>query len=184
MRTLLLIGCGLALASLSAAAAAVEAGSGFMRADVGRSQVNVEIEGLGSDDDDDRTLSLGGGYYFTPNFAAEGFYSKLYDYSEEGYAAKLTGMGFGLAARKNFGADNNGLYLSGRLGMFRASGDASAADLGSISGKSTKPYFGVGAGYDFNANFGAGVNYTRYRSDFDGLSVDARTLTVNLEVRF
>ncbi|GAA4856236.1 outer membrane beta-barrel protein [Luteimonas vadosa] len=185
MKALLTTSCALALASLSANALAVEGGTGFVRAAAGHSTVDVDVDGFGSDKDDDRTLQLGGGYYFTPNVAIEGFYANLYDYSEDGYSAKLTGLGLGVVARKNFGADNNGFYIAGRLGAFRSKGDASATGVGSASGNSVKPYFGVGIGYDFSSNFGLGLDYTSFRSDFDDeISVDARTLTFNAELRF
>lgn len=156
----------------------------FIGAEWGGSQVEIEVEGLGSDSDDDHSLVFRGGYFFTPNFAAEVFHANLYDYSEEGYSGELDGLGLGVLARKNFGADNNGFYVQGRVGMFRSSVDISMEDVGSASDKSTKPYVGVGVGYDFTRNFGLGVNYTRYRADFDGVSLDTNSLTAGVEFRF
>lgn len=34
---------------------------------------------------------------------------------------------------------------------------------------SAKPYFGVGAGYDFNEKFGLSVNYDRLKGGDDGV---------------
>lgn len=164
-------------------ALAAERGA-FIGAEWGGSQIEIDVEDVGSDGDDDHSMVFRGGYYFTPNIAAEAFHSNLYDYSEEGYSGELDGMGVGLVARKNFGADNNGFYVQGRAGMFRASVDISMDDVGSARDKSTKPYLGVGLGYDFNRNFGLGVNYTRYRADFDGISLDSNTLTAGIEFRF
>lgn len=184
MKKVLSLALALAFAGVSTGAMAVEGGTPFIGGEFGYSSVDVEFDGLGSDSDDDRTMAVRGGYYFTPNFAIEGFYTNLYDYSETGYSAELKGWGLGLVARKNFGADGNGFYIAGKAGVFRADGDASEAGIGSISGSSTKPYFGVGLGYDFNDNVGLGLNYTVYNADFDDLSVDSRTLTASVELRF
>lgn len=178
------LACALLLAGMSTSAFAVEAGSGFIGGEFGYNAVDVDLDGFGSDSDDDRTMAIRGGYYFTPNIAVEGFYTDLYDYSEEGYSAELDGWGLGLVARKNFGADANGFYIAGRLGVFRADGDASEDGIGSIGGSSTKPYFGAGFGYDFNENVGIGLTYTVYNADFDDLSVDSQALTAGIEVRF
>lgn len=184
MQSVLKAGLALALLSLAGTAAAVESGSPFVRAELARSVVDVDVEGLGSDTDDDRAFLIGGGYYFTPNIAVEAFHTSLYDYSEEGYSADLKGVGVGVVLRKNFGADANGFYVAGRLGAFRARGSAEAEDVGSIDGNSTKPYAGIALGYDFNEHVGAGVAYSMYRSDFDDLTVKARTLGLQVEVRF
>ena len=172
------------LGMASSGAMAVEAGSGFVAGEFGYSQVDVDLDGVGSDQDDDRMFAVRGGWWFTPNLAVEGFYTNLYDYSETGYSAELDGWGLGLVARKNFGADDNGFYLQGRAGIFRADGRAEEVGFVDISGNSTKPYFGVGLGYDFSRNVGLGLNYTVYRADFDDLSVDSRTLSAVLELRF
>ena len=156
----------------------------FVGVNWGGTRVDVDLEGVGSDSDTDHAFVVRGGYYFTPNIGVEAFHANLYDYSEEGYAAELDGNGIGVVARKNFGADGNGLYIQGRAGMFRADGAASEDGVGSVSGESTNPYFGLGVGYDFNRNFGLGLGYTRYTGDFDDLSVDASTVTANLEFRF
>jgi hypothetical protein len=159
------------LAGLSTNAMAAELNGGFIRGEVGRS--NVDVDGL--DTDNDTSLLLGGGYYFNKNFAVEGFWANLYDDND----ASLHGLGLGVVGKTNFQNDDTGFYLSGRLGMLRARGEIDGDDA-----TSTKPYFGVGAGYDFNENVGLGVNYTRFTGDFEGLDVDANTIAAALEFRF
>lgn len=164
-------------------AAAADRGA-FVGAEWGGSQVEVDVAGLGSDSDDDHSIIIRGGYYFTPNFAVEAFHADLYDYSEPGFSGEFHGMGAGLVARRNFGADGNGFYIQGRAGLFRGEVELSESGVGSASDKSSDAYFGVGLGYDFNERFGLGLNFTRYQADFSGVSVDSDTLSAGVEFRF
>ena len=85
-----------------------------------------------------------------------GFYSQLYSTSIsdafDTYHVKLHGVGIGLAAKKNFGGAHKGFFVGGRAGIARG---VTTAELdGSVEeaeASSAKPYFGVGAGYDFNS---------------------------------
>lgn len=176
--------CALMLSGASTAAFAVEGGQWFVGGEFGESEVDVELPGVGSADDSDQATSLRGGYHFTPNLAMEVFYSQMYDYSEAGYSADFEGWGVGLVAKKNFGEDGNGFFIEGRGGLLRAEGEISEAGVGSVSGSSSEPYYGVGLGYDFSSAWGLGVRYTAYNGDFDGLEVDAKTVTAAIEFRF
>jgi hypothetical protein len=167
----LILAAGLIVAGLSTNAMAAELSGGFVRGDVGRT--NVDVDGF---DDNDTALLFGGGYYFNNNFAVEGFYSNLYDDND----AELSALGLGIVGKTNFGNDNQGFYVDGRLGLARMRGEID----GFGDDTSTDPYFGVGFGYDFNENFGAGIKYTRYNADFDGLDTDANTLSASVEFRF
>jgi hypothetical protein len=166
----LILAAGLLAAGLSTNAMASDLTGGFIRGDVGRT--NVDVDGF---DDNDTGLLFGGGYYFNENFAVEGFYTNLYDDSD----VSLHGLGLGLVGKKSFGTDGEGFYIDGRAGIARMKGEA-----GSVDETSTDPYFGVGFGYDFNQNFGAGIKYTRFTGDFDGADVDANSLTASIEFRF
>lgn len=151
-------------------ASAAELSGGYVRGELGNSDVDV-----GGDSDDDNTMGIGAGWWFNKNFAVEGSWNNLYDSN----GAELSGFGLGLVGKTTV-ADGKGFYANGRVGMFRAKGEISG--LGSET--STNLYYGVGAGYDFNENFGVGLNYTRYNADFDGLDVDASTITGSIELRF
>ena len=187
MKKYLMVVAGLALAGLSTPVLAD--GAGFVRVEAGRSDVEVSAEGFGSDSDKDTTWGVRGGYWFNQNFAVEGFYSQVYSTSiDDGfdtYHVKLHAVGVGLAAKKNFGGNHTGFFIGGRAGIARGvitvdvDGDVEEAEA-----SSAKPYFGVGAGYDFNEKFGISVNYDRLKGDGDGLEVDADTLTLGLEARF
>ena len=162
MKKTLILSVALALAGLSTSAMAAE-GQGFVRGAIG--QTNVDVDGGGSDDD--TAFSVGGGYYFNANFAVEGAYSKLYD--KDGF--DLSSFGVGVVGKKNFGADNSGFFIDGRIGLERVKGEVPGA-----SDTSNKAYYGVGAGYDFSEQFGLSLNYTFHKADFGSLSLDADTV--------
>lgn len=183
----LVLASALVLAGLSTNAAAADS-SWFVRGEIGRSHVNVDLSGVGSDSDNDSTYSLRAGYWFNANFAVEGFYGNLYDKTlSDGVDtadAKLSALGLGLVAKKNFGADGNGFFIDGRAGITRGKLDLSVTGLGSDSATSTKPYIGAGVGYDFSKNFGLSLNYDHLKGSGDGLDVTANTLTLGAEYRF
>jgi hypothetical protein len=173
MKKILILSCALALAGLSTSAMAA-GGQGFARVEVGNTDVDVDVSGLGSGSDSDTSYSLRGGYYFTDNFAVEGSYNNLYD--QDG--GELSSFGVGVVGKKNFGANNSGFFIDGRLGFERVKGDLDGSDT------SNEAYYGVGAGYDFSEQLGLSLNYTFHKADLEGLSVDADTVSVAGEFRF
>ena len=185
MNKLVVLAGALALAGLSTSAMA---SGGFVRVEGGRSHNSVDVDGIGGASDNDTAYSVRGGYYFNDNIAVEGFYSRFLD---ESYAiedlgdadAKLSAIGLGVVGKKNFGADGTGFFISGRAGITRGRIEVSL-DGESGSDTSTKPYVGVGAGYDFNRNFGLSVNYDHHKGSGDGIDVTAKTWTLGLEYRF
>jgi hypothetical protein len=74
--------------------------------------------------------------------------------------------------------------LQNRAGLMRGKIDASLTDIGSGSDTSTKPYFGVGIGYDFSPKFGMSLNLDHQKGSGSDLSITARTITLGLEARF
>jgi len=188
MKKHLVLASALVLAGLSTAAAAADS-NWFVRGEAGRSNVNFDASGLGSDSDNDTSYSLRAGYWFNRNFAVEGFYSKLYDQdftyqTSNDTNVKLSAIGLGVVGKKNFGADGNGFFIDGRAGITRGKIDASIDGLGSDSATSTKAYFGAGVGYDFSRNFGLSLNYDHHKGSGDGLDITAKTLTLGAEYRF
>ena len=174
-KTLALTGA-IALATLSTSAFAEGA---FVRVEGGRSHLHAN----GSSDNDD-AWSVRGGYAFNPYFGLEGFYSNLYDKSDAGASAKVDGYGIGAVGKKNFGPDNTGFYIDGRAGLARNKTKVAVAGLGSESDTKTKPYYGVGAGYDFTRNFGMGLNYDWNRVEGFNVNGKVRTLALDAEYRF
>jgi hypothetical protein len=179
---------GLAFAGLFSAPAFAD-GSGFVRVEAGRSDVDLSVDEFGSASDKDTSWGVRGGYWFNANFALEGFYSRLYGTSVsdgfDTYDVKLHAVGVGLAAKKNFGGNHKGFFIGGRAGIAR--GVATAEVDGSVEeaeATSAKPYFGVSAGYDFNEKFGLSLNYDRLTGGGDGVDVTVKTMTLGLEARF
>ena len=136
-----------------------------------------------SADDTDTAYGLRVGHYFTPQFAVEGFYSILGDRSIEGVSYDMDAAGLGVVGKKNFGADNTGFFIAGRAGVQSVNTKLSAAGV-SLRDRSTKPYFGVGAGYDFDHNNGLSLNYDYNKGDLFNADVTAQTLTLGYEYRF
>lgn len=181
-----ILAIGLALASLSAPALA---GNGFIRAEAGRSDLDIKVDELGRGSDKDSTWGLRGGYWFNPGFAVEGFYSQVYSTSlDDGfdtYNAKLHGVGIGVVVKHNFGGDHQGLFIGGRAGVARGVATLDIdGDVEEAEASSAKPYFGVSAGYDFSERFGLSLNYDRLQADGDGLDVTVDTVTLGAELRF
>lgn len=179
-------------AGLLLAATGPAMASGFIRGEAGRSNISADVSGLGSDSDSDTTFSVRGGYNFNKNFGMEAFYSRFYDQSltiDDGFesvtiSGKLSGIGLGIVGKTNLSGEGKGFFLSGRAGIMRGKIEVSASGYGSASDTSVKPYFGVGAGYDFSEKFGMSLNIDHYKGSGSDVSLTARTVTLGLEARF
>lgn len=179
---------GLALAFSAAPAMA----GGFVRGELGRADIDVDVTDLGSEGETDTTYSIRGGYYFNSTFAVEGFYSQFYDESgvfDDGtgpvtVSGKLSGIGLGIVGKTHMGDDQTGWFFSGRVGVMRGKIEVSASGYGTESETSFKPYYGIGGGYDFSPKVGLSVNLDHYKGTGGGVSIAAMTGTVGLEVRF
>ncbi len=180
-KTLILAGA-LALASFSSAAMA---GQAFVRAEVGNSDTEMSF-GRYSASETDTSLVIGGGYWFTPNFAVEGHVGSLYNeylgYDEE---FDLVTVGAGVVGKKHFGNGATGFYVGGRVGIARMTAQVREDTFDVVEDEtSVKPYYGVFGGYDFNRNWGLSLNYDRRKANFDGIDVKVDTFSVGGEYRF
>lgn len=198
----------LAAASVSMPAMAGEGAGGFVRVEAGSNKLDVDTNIEVSGSDRDTGFGVRGGYFFNPSFAIEGFYSNYgeatggdwfyvgsvrYDFRT---TAKVTALGVGVVGKTNFGGDNTGFYLSGRTGIARAKTDASLSlsgsdgyrDGDSMSDTATKPYFGVGLGYDFSPNFGMSASYDWVKAELSkndiDVNSDVQSLALGAEFRF
>ena len=170
----------LALAGASSVAAAAD-DSWFVRGDLGSGKLHVNSFGS---TDSDTAGGISGGYYFTPNFAIEGRWQDYGKHSDGvGDSVKVDGWGLGVVGKYDFGPDNTGFYIDGRAGWARMHTKATAGGL-SASDNSSKGYIGVGAGYDFNRNFGIGLNYEYAGLSGFGFSGHTNAWTGSIEARF
>ena len=182
-KTLALAGA-LALAVLSPTALAA-GGQGYLRAELGSSDTEISFDGF-SESEDDTSFVFGGGYWFNANFAVEGhvgtLYNKVIGFDQE---LDLVTLGAGVAAKKNFGPNDTGFFIGGRAGIARLTAQVREDEFDVVEDEhSTKPYFGVNAGYDFNEAWGMSLNYDWRQADFDGVDVDVDTISVGGEWRF
>lgn len=176
----------LALAGMSSSAFA---GNVFIRGEAGQSDGTVRIDGYGSESDNDAAFSVRGGYWYTPNFAVEAFYTNAFDkhytVGANTLGLKATAIGAGIVGKKNFGPTaHEGAFIMGRVGLTRGQLDGSISGLGSDRASSTDPYVGVGVGYDFTPNFGMSLNYDYLKGSGDGIKITAKPLTLGAELRF
>lgn len=195
MRKILLPACVLATALLPMSAMANRADSGFVRVEAGSTDAELEFDGQ-SASDDDNSYSIRGGYYFSRNWAVEGFYSRYGESEyfagpESGASLELSGFGAGITGKKNFGDDGLGFYLGGRAGVVASKLDIEVSGVAGTTGESddsVDAYAGVSAGYDFSTSLGLGLSYDWFEAgpEIAGADVDltVQTLALGLEYRF
>jgi hypothetical protein len=76
-----------------------------------------------------------------------------------------------------------GAYVTAGLALHRWSVDRTAAGL-SYSGTSNKPGFAAGAGYNFNASFGAEVRFLSTKYSAGGTDFTANAIQAGVTLRF
>lgn len=197
--TLVALACTACLSGLAMPAYARD-GAVFLRGEIGNGR--TEFDFSNGRDHSDRVYAARMGYYFNPYFAVEAFYGELFD--GRVYENPLAGLsvdskidtaGIGVVGKKRFG-EARGFFVQGRGGAARYKGTGTVTVVSDTYGSAlthretyrtgdsnTGLYLGVGAGYDFSANVGVGVNYDLYRSGFDVIG-NTRALTAALEIRF
>lgn len=182
MKKILIASSTLALALLSTHA---HAGQGFIRGELGGSDLEARSSGF-RDSDSGTVATFGGGYWFNPNIAIEGHVGSLYNEDlGDDHEFDLVTMGVGVAAKKNFGPDGAGFFIGGRAGIARMTAQVREDTWDVVDDEhSTDPYYGVGVGYDFSGRWGLSLNYDRRKGDFSGIDVDVDSLTVGGEFRF
>lgn len=166
--------------AFAAAPAFAQDGTGFIRAEAGRTDLTVDgVEG------DDTGVNVRGGYFFNPNFGLEGFYANYGEDADGGARIKADGYGVGVIGKANFGeAAYTGFFINARAGVARNKLDVRVEGLGSVNDTDTNYYVGVGAGYDFNRNFGLSLNYDYQKPKVFDTRFKVETLTVGVEYRF
>lgn len=180
MKQTLLLTAVLAAASFAAPAFAAEGSAGFYRVEAGNS--NIEIDNT---DGNEVGYSLRGGYFFNANFGVEGFYTHLGRDSDDFASVEATAYGVGVIGKKNFGSDTHeGFFISGRAGISRIDLNVDIDGFGIVDDGANEPYYGIGAGYDFNEKMGVSINVDRFKSDLFDTDFQFTTTTAAFEYRF
>ena len=156
---------------------------GQSNADTDGGELDSTFRSLGftsssSMDDKDTGWKLFAGYQFNPYFAVEGGYVDLGEFSfsttvTAAPAGYTTGSLSGNVKTKNgFLVDAVGIWpatdkvsVFGKLGMYSIKTELSASGpSGSLTESSTDSdlHWGIGAGYDFNKNVGARLEWERF----------------------
>ncbi|MBD7988686.1 outer membrane beta-barrel protein [Luteimonas sp. Sa2BVA3] len=184
MNKMLILAAALA-ACASTPALAADGRGGYIRAEIGQSDIDLDYAGV-SASEDDTSFVFSGGYWFNRNFALEGHVGTLYtEYLGDDLDLDLVSFGVGVAAKHSFGSDGTGFFIGGRAGIARITAQLREDDWDVIDDEhSTKPYFGASVGYDFNPRFGLSLNWDRRQADFDGVDLDIDTLGIGGELRF
>ncbi len=176
-----LIASLLALSGLSSVAMAADAPNDwFFRLEGGQGHTSVSgVSGHISSN----VISGRLGYYFTPYFGVEGFYGRFASFNEGGVSGNLRGVGLGVVGKYNFGPDKTGFFLDGRIGVMNG---RTRVSIGGLTGSDTSSnaYYGLGAGYDVNRNFGVSLNYDHNRFDPGNIKINVNSLTAGVEFRF
>lgn len=171
----------LAAASLSTTAFAAEGNGGFIRAELGETRADFDIDSI-----KDTAYSIRGGYYFNSNIAIEGFYTGHGRDSFDDVTVEAFSMGVGVVGKKNFGGSQKGFFINGRAGI--AYTDIAIVDDNSVEflddDRDASLYAGVGLGYDFTERFGLSLNYDYQKADISGADVKLNTWTIGGEFRF
>lgn len=177
--TLSRIALAAALAIAASAAHAQVAGE-YLRAEAGSSSIEASNVSEHSN-----SWNLRGGWYFTPNIAAEIFYASDFNSRISGVNLKLDGEGAGLAGKWNWsGHAHVGGYLSARGGLASIALSENSGGVTTDYRSSLVPYFGIGGGYDFTPHIGVGLNYERYVWTTSKLNAGIMVAPLALDVEY
>lgn len=151
-------------------------------------QASVDDNGI---DDNDTAFRLGVGWRFVENFGAEIGYQDLGEVGEEvaigGATAEIEADGFYAGVAGRIPLQDSGFFLSARAGVYfwDATGRFRQGTTAVRLEESDNDFYvGIGAGYDFNEQFGIGIGYDRYQLDNGDGDFNYGVLALNGEVRF
>jgi OOP family OmpA-OmpF porin len=176
--------------ALPAAAQSVDTKAFYAGLNFGQSKFNADCSGLTSCDTKDTALKFFGGYSFNKNWAAELGYADLgkAKFSGPGGDDELKGSAFDLTGVFTWPFSES-FSVFGRAGLYNGELKLSGVDTGSKS--TTDLTYGLGAGYDFNRNFGLRAEWQRYskmkaHNDATGAddSGDVDAMTIGVLYRF
>jgi len=187
---------GIAAAATALPAAAQQTQHFYAGLSLGQSKFGDECNQLPgfSCDDKDTAFRIFGGYQFHPNIGVELGYADLgkAKFSTSGSGGSVSGeekfTAWDLVAVGSYPI-GTGFSVFGKLGLYYGKAEASAnAAIGafgasaSASDTGTDFTYGLGAGFDFNKNIGARVEWQRYNGFSDASNLDV--LSVGVLYRF
>jgi OmpA-OmpF porin, OOP family len=187
-------------AALMAVSVPAFASNFYLLADVGQSEIEIDVDGATASKDDN-VLSIGGGYNFNNNFAVELAYRDLGeisdgykesaggDYIEENFTVATTVLQVSLVGSVALG---EAAKLYGRIGMADLEVEAGYDYRESIDGEmysesetesesKNKAVFGAGLSYSFTPTFALRAEYSQYAEWED---ITFSTTTIGLVYQF
>lgn len=182
MKKPLILSAALLLAALAPTAFAADGSAGYIRAEVGQSDIDVDCVCS----EEDTSAMFGAGYWFNRNFAIEGHVGTLYteDLGND-VDVDLVSLGAGVAVKKNFGPAHTGFFIGGRVGIARLTLQVREDTFDVVDDEhDTKPYFGASVGYDFNPRFGLSLHWDRRQAESGDFEADIDTIALGGEFRF
>lgn len=187
----------LILASLLAGAGAfssVALAQGYVGVGAGQSDFKVDCAGLSNCDTKDTGYKVFGGYMFTPNFGVEGAYFDLGKAKGSGTGDPLLGTfnvsgkadGFGLYGVALAPLDSFNVFAKLGITSIKAKVDESSSLQGTAHDSKTSTEFawGLGAGYEFTKNFGARLEFERFRAKFGDEKDNIDLVSLSVLYRF
>jgi OOP family OmpA-OmpF porin len=165
---------------------------------LGAGQARIDEARLGIDDNDTAYQGLIG-YRFNRYLGVEAGYVTLGKQEDTvriggttaGLSAEAKGFTLGVSGKYAFGESNTGFFILGRAGAMRSTFEGTF-NAGSVSipvatrfddEDKWTPYYGLGAGYDFDQNMGVSVTYINHRVG-DRLKSDVGLAMASFEYRF
>ena len=175
----------LIIALIAASAASFAQAQSYIGANVGRTEMKANIDGLGSFKDSDTAFKLYGGYQFNPTFGVEAGYNYL-------------GKGE-LAVGPSISAKPESIYLAGtatfpvnqEFAVFGKLGAARTRTKLNVVGDADTEYrnsavAGIGASYAFTKDISGVVEYEDFGKVVkrDGGSLKANLISVGMRYKF
>ncbi|MDN2715614.1 porin [Janthinobacterium sp. SUN120] len=162
----------------------------YAGANVGRSELKLNVDGQGSEKDHKTGYKAYAGYDFTPNFGAEAGYvnfGKVKLYGEDA-SANLESSAFYVAATGTLPL-NEQFSLFGKAGVTqnraKPSNNKDFFDFDGSKNK-TAAVFGIGAAYHFDKKLSLVAEYENFGKVFsvDGGNMKADLLSIGLRYKF
>jgi hypothetical protein len=125
------------------------------------------------------TFDLGDGHMIRPRLD----YTLFPEATVKAIKSKFNDLSLGADYLYFISGKPEGLYVTGGLALHRWSVDRTEAGI-SYSGNSNKPGFAAGAGYNFNASFGAELRLLSTKYSASGKDFTANAIQAGVTLRF